>query len=124
MQKRKEAYAEAAKMQAEQQAQAQAQQAQASQEGQAVAADPNATPSTNAMQGNSTVSVTPAAQGMSLGATVEPLIDVEGYGKPKVVAAPVAVAPAKFTRVSVRNTVKATSNSSKKNRSTKQKRKK
>ena len=117
MQKRKEAYAEAAKMQAEQQA-------QASQEAQSASVDPNATPSTNAMQGNSTVSVTPAAQGMSLGATVEPLIDVEGYGKPKVVAAPVAVAPAKFTRVSVRNTVKATSNSSKKNRSTKQKRKK
>ena len=111
-----------AKMQAEQQAQAQ--QAQESQEGQAVAVDPNATPSTNAMQGNSTVSVTPAAQGMSLGATVEPLIDVEGYDKPKVVAAPVAVAPAKFTRVSVRNTVKANSNSSKKNRSAKQKRKK
>ena len=121
MQKRKEAYVEAAQKLAEQQAQAQ--QAQASQEGQAVA-DPNATPSTNVMQGNSTVSVTPVAQGMSLGATVEPLIDVEGYGKPKVVAAPVAVAPAKFTRVSVRNTVKANSNSSKKNRSTKQKRKK
>lgn len=117
MQKRKQAYAELAAKQAAQATQASQDQAQAQAQTTETAASSEQNQNQSAtMQGNSSMGSAVSTQNMTLNSSVEPLIDIEGYGKPKVITAPVQVSPAKFARVSVRNTVKPNSKSSKKNK--------
>lgn len=108
--RRKAAYAEQAMRQ-----QAQAQQGQLARQQAEQAQQPVAPAGATAtvQQGQSA--------NVNIGATNEPLIDIEGYGKPKPVAAPVSVAQQALAqppvpRVKVKGEVKANSNSSKKNR--------
>ena len=108
VERRKAAYAEQAQRLAEQQAQAQqAQQPVAAQE----------------VPVGASATVQPG-QNVSIGSTNEPLIDIEGYGKPKAVAQPVAVAQPTLTRVKVHSEVKEGSKSSKKNRAPAKRKKK
>ena len=114
VERRKAAYAEQAKRLAEQQAAQAAQQAQQAQAAQQQAAQPV---TAQEVPVGASATVQPG-QNVNLGSSNEPLIDIEGYGKPKVVAQPVAVAQPTLTRVKVHSEVKEGSKSSKKNRVT------
>ena len=121
VERRKAAYAEQAQraaQQAQQQAQAQGQQQAQAQPALVAAQEVPVGASATVQQG--------ASANVNLGATNEPLIDIEGYGKPKAVAAPVAVAqqPLQQQRVvKVHAGPKEGSKSSKKNRAPKRKKK-